>query len=62
VDPSKFKWEHDIVERFVRELGYTRFSLTDPNFGQKADTGADVLLNAIRSGMPPKPASPIRRR
>lgn len=44
MDPSKFQRERDIVERFVRELGYTQFSLTDPNSGQTTDTGADVLL------------------
>jgi hypothetical protein len=44
MDPSKFQLERDIVDRFVRLLGYTQFSLTDPNAGQKADTGADVLL------------------
>jgi hypothetical protein len=41
---NKFQREHDIVERFVRLLGYTQFSLADPNAGQKTDTGADVLL------------------
>jgi hypothetical protein len=41
---NKFQREHDIVERFVRLLGYTEFSLADPNAGQKTDTGADVLL------------------
>ena len=41
---NKFQREHDIVQRFVRLLGYTQFSLADPNAGQKTDTGADVLL------------------
>jgi hypothetical protein len=45
VDPSKFQLEHDIVYRFVRELGYTQFSLSNPNAGQKNDSGADVLLD-----------------
>jgi hypothetical protein len=44
MDPSKFQLERDIVDRFVRELGYTHFSVSDPNAGQKTDTGADVLL------------------
>jgi hypothetical protein len=42
---DKFQLEQDIVNRFVRLLGYIQFSLCDPNAGQKADTGADVLLN-----------------
>ena len=41
---NKFQGEHDIVERFVHLLGYTQFSLADPNAGQKTDTGVDVLL------------------
>jgi hypothetical protein len=41
---GKFQLEQDIVNRFVRLLGYTQFSLSDPNAGQKADTGADVLV------------------
>jgi hypothetical protein len=36
---AKFQLEQDIVNRFVRLLGYTQFSLSDPNAGQKADTG-----------------------
>jgi len=44
MDPSKFQLEREIVDRFLRELGYKDFSLSDPNAGQKADTGADVLL------------------
>ncbi len=40
----KFDLERDIVDRFVRSLGHTQFSLTDPNACQKADTGADVLI------------------
>ena len=41
---NKFQREHDMVERFVRFLGQTQFSLADPNAGQQIDTGADVLL------------------
>jgi hypothetical protein len=53
MDPSKFQLERDIVDRFVRELGYTHYSLSDPNAGQKADTGGDVLLrlNGTRYGI-----------
>jgi hypothetical protein len=53
MDPSKFQLERDIVERFVRELGYTNLSLSDPNASEKTDTGADVLLelNGIRYGI-----------
>jgi len=53
MDPSKFQLERHIVDRFVRELGYTHFSLSDPNAGQNADTGADVLLtlNGRRYGI-----------
>ena len=40
----KFDLERDIVDRFVRSLGHTQFSLTDPNACQKADTGADVFI------------------
>ena len=45
MDASKFQLERDIVDRFMRELGYIQFSLSDPNAGQKADSGADVLLD-----------------
>jgi hypothetical protein len=53
MNPSKFQLERDIVDRFVRLLGYTNFSLSDPNIGQKIDTGADVLvaLNGRRYGI-----------
>ena len=51
--PSKFQLERDITDRFLRELGYTHFALSDPNAGQKTETGADVLLglNGIRYGI-----------
>jgi hypothetical protein len=42
---SKFQFEQEIVDRFLRELGYSDFSLSDPNAGQRVDTGADVLVN-----------------
>jgi hypothetical protein len=40
---SKFDLERDIVDRMLRLLGYGRFSLIDPNAGQKNESGADVL-------------------
>ena len=53
VNSAKFQFERDIVERFVRELGHGRYSLSDPNAGKKTDSGADVLLqlNGRRYGV-----------
>jgi hypothetical protein len=40
---NKFEKELDIVDRMLRSLGHGRFSLSDPNAGQKSESGADVL-------------------
>jgi hypothetical protein len=40
---SKFEQEQDIVARMLRSL----VSLSDPNAGEKADTGVDVLVELV---------------
>jgi hypothetical protein len=42
--PSKFQLESEIVDRFLRILGYPNFSLRDPNAPPATETGADVLV------------------
>jgi hypothetical protein len=47
INGDKFQRESDIVERFLRALGYTQFTLADPNAGKKTDTGADVSVPQV---------------
>jgi hypothetical protein len=44
MNPSKFQIESEIVYRFLRTLGYTNFSLHDPNAPPATETGTDVLV------------------
>jgi hypothetical protein len=44
MNPSKFQIESEIVDRFLRAVGYTNFSLHDPNVPPATETGADVLV------------------
>jgi hypothetical protein len=44
VTVTKFDKERDIVDRFLQLLGYSNYSLHDPNLGVKVDTRADVLV------------------
>jgi hypothetical protein len=53
MDPRKFQEEKEIVDRFLRLLGYSVFSLHDPNASQGSESGADVLavLDGKRYGI-----------
>jgi hypothetical protein len=53
MNPTKFGQEKEIVDRFLRLLGYSNFSLHDPNASQASETGADVLaiLDGKRYGI-----------
>jgi hypothetical protein len=53
MDPRKFQEEREIVDRFLRLLGYWNFSLHDPSASQGSETGADVLavLDGKRYGI-----------
>jgi hypothetical protein len=51
--PTKFDQEREIVDRFLRLLGCSNFSLHDPNVSQGSETGADVsaVLDGKRYGI-----------
>jgi hypothetical protein len=53
---SKFELERDVVDRMLRLLGYGRFSLIDPNAGQKSERYHSLSNNTKETIMPDTPS------